>query len=68
MRRLMIQWVAASLVIALAACRTALAPAAGGEQPSPNVSLVGLWNIAFRLDSVRAPGGSRSGWQPGSLR
>jgi hypothetical protein len=68
MTRLTIQWVAASLVIALPACRTALAPAAGGEQPSPNGSLVGLWTIAFRLDSLRAPGGSRSGWQRGSLR
>jgi|tagenome__1003787_1003787.scaffolds.fasta_scaffold20964052_5 hypothetical protein len=67
MIRLTIASIAASIVIALAACRTALAPAAGGEQPSPNGSLVGNWTITFRLDSVRAPG-SRSGWQLGSLR
>ena len=68
MRRLTIASISAGVVIALAACRTALAPAAGGEQPLPNGSLVGLWTITFRLDSVRAPGGSRSGWQRGSLR
>jgi hypothetical protein len=57
--------VAAALLVAIAGCRTALAPAAGGEQPKPNDSLVGLWTVAFRLDSVRAPGG---GWQRGTLR
>lgn len=65
--RLTIRCAAAGLAIATAACRTALAPAAGGEQPLPNASMPGLWTILFRLDSVRAPGGSTSGWQRGSL-
>lgn len=68
MMRLTIRWLAAGLVAALGGCRTALAPAAGGEQPLPQGSVAGLWTIVFRLDSVRAPGGSPSGWQRGSLR
>ena len=62
---LTIRSLAVGFVAALGGCRTALAPAAGGE-PSPNGSLAGLWTIVFRLDSVRTPGGS--GWQRGSFR
>ena len=65
MKHLTIRWVAAGLVAALGGCRTALAPATGGE-PSPGGSLAGLWTLAFRLDSTRSPGGS--GWQRASLR
>ena len=68
MTRLTIGCVVAALVLANSGCRTALAPAAGGEQPMPNGSLAGSWTIAFRLDSVRAPGASPSGWQRGSFR
>lgn len=68
MTRLTIRCVAAALVVANAGCRTALAPAGGGEKPTPNASLAGLWSVAFRLDSVRAPGASPSGWQRGSFR
>ena len=64
MKHMTIRWVAAVLVAAFAGCRTALAPGAG--EPSPSGSLAGLWTLAFRLDSVRAPGGS--GWQRGSFR
>ena len=67
MRRLTIQCVAIAFAVAFGGCRTALAPAAGGEQPLPNGSLAGLWTISFRLDSVRAPGSSPAVWQPGSL-
>jgi hypothetical protein len=67
MTRVPTRWVAICLVIAFAGCRTALAPAAGGEKPRPEEFLAGLWTIAFRLDSLRAPG-SRSGWERGSLR
>ena len=68
MTRLTIRRAACAFVVACAGCRTALAPAAGGEQPLPNGSVAGLWTIAFRLDSVRSPGASPSGWQRGSFR
>ena len=67
MRRLTIRWLAAGLVAAFGACRTALAPAAGGEKPLPDGSVAGLWTVAFRLDSVRAPAGSPSRWERGSF-
>src|SRR5690242_9911599 len=67
MTHLTIRCVAAALFIAAAGCRTALAPAAAGGQPLPDGSVAGLWTIVFRLDSVRAPGGSPSGWQRGSF-
>lgn len=66
MKRLTIRWVAAGLVAVFGGCRTALAPATGGEPPLPTGSIVGLWTIVFRLDSVRAPAGA--GWQRGSFR
>jgi len=53
--------------VACVGCRTALAPAAGGL-PLPEGSLADLWTIVFRLDSVRAPGGSPPSWQRGSFR
>lgn len=68
MTHLTIRCLAIALVVANAGCRTALAPAAGGEQPMPNQSLAGLWSVAFRLDSVRLPGASPSAWQRGSFR
>lgn len=68
MRCLTIRRALCGFVVACGGCRTALAPATGGELPLPNVSLAGLWTIVFRLDSVRAPGGSPSGWQRGSFR
>ena len=54
------------LVVACAGCRTALAPAAGPTLPGG--SLADLWTIVFRLDSVRAPGGSPPSWQRASFR
>ena len=65
---LTIRWFAAGIAVALAGCRTALAPAAGGEPPLPHGSVTGVWTVVFRLDSVRALGGSPPGWQRGSLR
>jgi len=67
MRCLTIRCLAAVLVVANAGCSTALAPGSG-EKPVPNESLAGSWNVVFRLDSVRAPGASPSGWQRASLR
>lgn len=68
MTRLTIRWVATCLVVAFTGCRTALAPAAGGKQPLPDGFPAGLWTIAFRLDSVRSPGGSPAIWVRGSFR
>jgi len=59
--------IVSALVVACAGCRTALAPAAGGP-PLPGGSLADLWTIVFRLDSVRAPGGSPPSWQRASFR
>ena len=67
MSRLTTRCLAAALV-AVAGCSTALTGAAGGENAVPTGSLVGLWTLVFRLDSVRAPAASPSGWQRGSLR
>ena len=67
MRRLTIRGIAAGLVLPFGACRTGLGPAAGGDQPTSNGSLAGPWNVVFRLDSVRAPGGSPSRWQHSSF-
>ena len=68
MTRLTIQCVVTSLLAAIAGCRTALAPLTSGDNPTPNGSLAGLWTVAFRLDSVRAPGASPAGWRRGSFR
>lgn len=69
MTRLTTRRVAICLVLAFPGCRTALAPAAGGDQAlPPEEFLAGLWTVAFRLDSLRAPGGSPSRWERGSLR
>jgi hypothetical protein len=57
-----------ALLLAVAGCGTALAPVGVGEAPMPNESLAGVWAVAFRLDSVRAPGGAPSRWQSGSFR
>ena len=56
------------LLTAMAGCGTALAPAGNGKATMPNESLAGVWTVVFRLDSVRAPGGSSSRWQRGSFR
>ena len=68
MTRLTIRCLGAALVFASAGCSTALTGAAGGENRVSTGSLVGLWTVIFRLDSLRAPAASPSGWQRGSFR